>query len=308
MVKWGVTFDWRNAEVRSVIALCKKAEEACANEFWVPEAWSLEAFSVCGALLASTQKITVGTGVVNVFSRSAALIGMACATLSQFGEGRFALGLGVSAKRVVEDWHGIPFERPYSRLLDYLRVIRQVAHGKELSLQTKTPSRFRLFTQPVKELRVYLAALGEKSLKIAAKFFDGAIVTFYPFSKLDKALKILNGKELVAYYPVALTEDTSAIERIKRLITFYVCSMGDYYYSNLKTLGYENEVERMRSLYHSGKKDEAVNQAKELLDELSLIGSASQIAEKVKSVDFTPVFALDSPDTLQKIGAHLKDW
>lgn len=297
----GATFDWRGASLPAVARLAQAADELGFKVFWVPEAWGLEAFSTISHILTTTKKITVGSGIVNVYSRSAALIAMGAATISQLAPERFALGLGVSGRRLVEGWHGVVFEDPFGRLLEYLDVVKMVLGGGQVEYSGRhlRLSGFRLYTQPpAKPPKLFLAALGGKSLRLAAQRFDGAILAMYPASKLREAAATLAsaGKEAHYFVPVALKPEGAGVGDvgyIAKTIAFYVASMGDYYHRNLVRLGFAKEADAIRQMYRGGDREGAFREAHKLLGELALVGTPSEVAEKIRSMpkNVTPVLS-----------------
>src|SRR5256712_9780647 len=108
------------------VELAQHAEALGFESVWMPEAYGTDAVSILGALAARTERIGLGTGIVNVFSRTPALLAQTAVTLDQLSGGRFSLGLGTSGHQVVEGWHGVPFERPLRRMRETVEVIRQV--------------------------------------------------------------------------------------------------------------------------------------------------------------------------------------
>ncbi|MDG6999762.1 MAG: LLM class flavin-dependent oxidoreductase, partial [Nitrososphaerota archaeon] len=181
----GVTVSWQGATVPCVRSVALSAEELGFEYLWVPEAWGLDATTTIAHLLTVTSSIKIGTGILNVYSRSAALIGMTCATLEQISPGRILLGLGTSGKSLVEDWHGVQFARSLQRTKEYVEVIRKVATGEKVEFEGELLrlARFRLYTKPCSPPPIFLGAIGEKNLKLAGKISDGAIVATYPLSK-----------------------------------------------------------------------------------------------------------------------------
>jgi alkanesulfonate monooxygenase SsuD/methylene tetrahydromethanopterin reductase-like flavin-dependent oxidoreductase (luciferase family) len=300
-----------------VETLAKTADRLGFGHMWLPEAWGLETFSLTAHLLGATKKIELGSAVLNVYSRSAALIGMGCSTLNQICPNRFTLGLGSSAKALIENWHSVPFTEPLRRTKEYVDVIRRVVSGERVDYAGKKLclNGFRLFTTPIKtKLKILLGALSDKNLSLAAQVGDGAIVTLYPMSQLDHAVDVLknkavNGesKELLAFYPLFTTDSVSneslVKAQLKKYVCFYVASMGDYYARNLASLGYWKQVEKIRTLYQAGNRSEAVEAVDdELLSELTLVGSTSRVAETVLSLirRVTPIFALNVKDEREK--------
>src|ERR671925_553852 len=109
-----------------VLKLTTRAEALDFDSVWAPEAWGTDAISILGALAARTQRIRLGTGIVNVFSRTPALLAQTAATLDMISGGRFILGLGTSGHQVVTSWHGMPFDRPLLRMRETVSIVRQV--------------------------------------------------------------------------------------------------------------------------------------------------------------------------------------
>jgi alkanesulfonate monooxygenase SsuD/methylene tetrahydromethanopterin reductase-like flavin-dependent oxidoreductase (luciferase family) len=195
-------------------------------------------------------------------------------------------------------------------VVEYLEVIRKTASGERVDYAGKhlNLGGFRLFTQPLtKPLEVYLAALGDRSLKLAAEHFDGSILTMYPASKLNHALNITTSlnpnKRVYLFQPVALNTINNTPEgmrQIVRTIVFYVASMGDYYHRNLSRLGFESVVEKIRVEYGAGRRDEAIKAAEPLVDELALVGAPREVAEKLEAYpkQVTPVlmFKAENPE------------
>jgi alkanesulfonate monooxygenase SsuD/methylene tetrahydromethanopterin reductase-like flavin-dependent oxidoreductase (luciferase family) len=312
---FGVTVDWRGATIDGLTSISLQADYSGCGYLWVPEAWGLEAFSTLGRLLSITKRIRIGTGVANIFSRTAGTIGMACATLNQIAPGRFLLGLGISGRGLVESFHGVKFETPFERMQEYVDVIRKVESGEPVDYNGKILklSKFRLFAEPVKPpVPLYLGAMGEKNLNLAGKIADGAIVTCYPLSKLGQCLDAVNQsdpskkKKIFAFIHLRLVnnerEEAVAKLEVARFVSFYVASMGEYYAQNLRRLGFEKEVNEIRAAASSGGTSEAAKVISEdFLQEFSLIGRPAEILARVTSIpdNAHPVFVLDATSTRQ---------
>ena len=274
----------------------------------MPEAWGLEAFSTVGRLISITKRIRVGTGVVNIYSRTAGTLGMGCATMNQIAPGRFLLGLGISGKGLVESFHGMKFERPFKRMKEYVECIRKIQSGQPVDYEGEILklSRFRLFTTPVEPpVPVYLGAMGEKNLAFAGKIGDGAIVTCFPISKLPQCSDSVNQsdpskkKKVFAFIHMRLPanerEEAAAKLEVAKFVSFYVASMGKYYAENLTRLGFRKEVETIKSASSSGGTSEAVKVISEdFLNEFCLIGRPTQVIERLASIpeNIHPIFVL----------------
>src|SRR5215467_6279837 len=126
---------------------CVRAADACGyDSFWMPEVWEHESFSILTQIAMRTERIGLGTGVINVFSRSPALIAMSAATLDEISGGRFRLGLGTSGARVIEDFHGASYAKPLSRLKETIEIVRMLLRGEQADFAGENfrLSRFKL--------------------------------------------------------------------------------------------------------------------------------------------------------------------
>jgi F420-dependent oxidoreductase-like protein len=101
-------------------------EKAGLDIVWVAEAYSFDAISQVGFLAAKTERIQIGTGIVNVYSRTAALMAMTAAGCDYVSDGRFILGLGASDPQVIEGFHGMPYDKPMLRIKEYIQACRQI--------------------------------------------------------------------------------------------------------------------------------------------------------------------------------------
>ncbi|MCS6925718.1 MAG: LLM class flavin-dependent oxidoreductase [Candidatus Binatia bacterium] len=159
------------------------AEEAGFESLWVTERYfHEETFSLLGFLAAATQRLKLGVGVVNPYTRNPALVAMASATLDRLSGGRFLLGLGRSEKSVIQDKLGIPYGKARATLEETVVTIRRLLAGERV---TSSSGHFRLNgarlallpMQP--RLPIYLAAIGTKGLRLAGAMADGVLLNAY---------------------------------------------------------------------------------------------------------------------------------
>ena len=129
----GLLAFWKNYDRKLYLRAAQLADELGYDSFWVPEAWGYEVFSLLTEMALTTKRIKLGTGIANVFSRSPGLLAMSAATLDEISEGRFILGIGTSGARVIEGFHGRPFEKPLTQTRDVIRVVRTLLSGGKLS-------------------------------------------------------------------------------------------------------------------------------------------------------------------------------
>jgi alkanesulfonate monooxygenase SsuD/methylene tetrahydromethanopterin reductase-like flavin-dependent oxidoreductase (luciferase family) len=120
----GVLAFWKNYDRKLYLKAAILADELGYDSFWIPEAWGYEIFSLLTEMAIHTKRIKLGTGIVNVFSRSPSLIAMNAATVDEISDGRLILGIGTSGKRVIEGFHGREFDKPLSQWKDVVKVTR----------------------------------------------------------------------------------------------------------------------------------------------------------------------------------------
>src|SRR5919206_3087080 len=170
-----------------VAKLVRDLESAGVEVVLVPEAYSMDAVSRVGYLAAKTERITIGTGILNVFSRTPTAIAQTAAGCDYVSGGRFLLGLGTSGPQVIEGFHGIPYEAPRSRTLDCIEVVRKVLRRDVLEYEGRTITiplppgagtglgrPLKLIETPVRpSVPIWWAAMLDRSVESAARVADG---------------------------------------------------------------------------------------------------------------------------------------
>ncbi len=193
-------------KVAEIVTFVVEAERLGLDVCWVAEAWGSDAPSALGYLAARTSRVLLGSGVLQVGTRSPVMVAQTAITLSNLSGGRFLLGLGASGPQVIEGLHGISFSRPLARISETVDIVRQVFAGGKVSysgkeFQLPRPDGeavpMRLSTRPEHSIPVYLAALSPAMLKLTGRIADGWLGTsFVPegageayFFHLDEGLQ-----------------------------------------------------------------------------------------------------------------------
>jgi alkanesulfonate monooxygenase SsuD/methylene tetrahydromethanopterin reductase-like flavin-dependent oxidoreductase (luciferase family) len=251
---------WKNYDRNLYVRAAQLADELGYDSFWLPEAWGYEIFSLLTELAVKTKRIKLGTGIINVFSRSPGLIAMSAATVDEISGGRLILGIGTSGKRVIEGFHGRPFEKPLSQVKEVVRVTRTLLSGGKLS-DGGDLRPFRLEMKPLRpDVPIYVAALKQKAIEQIGEIADGWIPTFWPYDKLSE------GKQWIATGAARAGRDASKIvtapftsalpiggdagtNMAKQIISFYIGGMGDYYIELLTRHGFGEECAKIAALY-----------------------------------------------------------
>ena len=180
----GLLAFWKDYDREMYLKAAILADELGYDSFWLPEAWGYEVFSLLTEMALHTKRIKLGTGIINVFSRSPGLIAIHAATLDEISEGRFILGIGTSGVRVIEGFHGREFNKPLTQVRDVIRVVRALLAGKKLSSAGAKLADYRPFELAMEPIRstipIYVAALKENSIRSIGEMADGWIPTFWP--------------------------------------------------------------------------------------------------------------------------------
>src|SRR5919202_6310513 len=115
--------------------LCAKLADKQANvdSLWIPESWGRESFSTLGAVSQITKKVRLGTSIVNIYSRTPATVAMGAITLDMLSNNRTIIGLGASTAAIVENWHGLQFRKPASRMKEYIHCLRLINSGEKVN-------------------------------------------------------------------------------------------------------------------------------------------------------------------------------
>jgi F420-dependent oxidoreductase-like protein len=293
-------------------------ERAGLDIVWVAEAYSFDAISQMGYLAAKTDHIQIGSGIVNVYSRTPALMAMTFAGLDYVSDGRIICGLGASGPQVVEGFHGVPYEKPMQRIKEYIEVCRKVWRREVLTYEGQTVQiplpegqgtglgrPLKLINHPVRaNIPIWWASLMGLSVAATAELADGWLPIMFIPERADrvwgddlrkglaKRSPELGPLEISAGGIVAIGEDLvgDKADRIRDLArpttALYVGGMGargkNFYNDVARRYGFVDEAVEIQDLYLDGKKDEAAAKVPaEWLEKSSLVGPASYIKERV---------------------------
>jgi F420-dependent oxidoreductase-like protein len=317
-----------------LFALVQEAERLGFDSVWVAEAWGTDAVSVLGWLAAKTERIKLGSAIMQIPGRTPGNAAMTAATLDLLSGGRFLLGLGTSGPQVVEGWHGQPWGKPLTRTREYVEIVRAalrrdvVEHeGEHYRIPWDGPGAtglgkpLKLMMRPLRaDIPIYLAALGPKNVALAAEIADGWLPIFVAPERFDEAFgpslaAAPSDFEIAATASVLVGDDVAALrDALRPHVALYVGGMGakgrNFYNSLVRRYGWDEEAERIQELYLSGKQREAIAAVPdELVDAVSLVGPKERIAERLEAWRETPVTTLvlgtTQPEALQTLAELL---
>ena len=175
------------------VARVQQLEQAGLDLVWVPEAYSFDAISQVGYLAAKTERLEIGTGIINVFSRTATAVAQTAAGCDHVSDGRFVLGLGASGPQVIEGFHGVPYEHPMPRIREYIEVCRMTLRREPVVYDgvavhiplpagegTGLGKPLKLINHPKRaDVPIFWASLMGKSVTNTARHANGWLPVFF---------------------------------------------------------------------------------------------------------------------------------
>ncbi|GGO37029.1 LLM class F420-dependent oxidoreductase [Streptomyces lasiicapitis] len=284
-------------------------ERAGLDAVWVAEAYGFDSPTIMGYLAARTEHMKIGAGILNVYSRTPALIAQTAAGLDAISGGRAIMGLGASGPQVVEGWHGKAYDKPLGRTREAIELTRRILRREVIDHHgiTDMPrpgglgKPLKILTKPVRaEVPLYVASLGPANVTMTAEIADGWLPTLFLPEKAHEVWgkplaegrarrdPALGPLQVVAGGLLAIGDDAAAARDLARpQIALYVGGMGavgkNFYNDLAVAYGYEQEAARIQELYLAGRKKEAEAAVPDEFCELmSLCGPASYVRERVE--------------------------
>jgi alkanesulfonate monooxygenase SsuD/methylene tetrahydromethanopterin reductase-like flavin-dependent oxidoreductase (luciferase family) len=267
-----------------VVQLAARAEVLGYDAFLLAEGWGHDAPVLLGTIAARTDRIRLGTGVLNVWGRSPAGIAMLASSLDAVSGGRFVLGLGAGSPQLAEGLHDQRFHAPVARLESVTREVRALLAGERMTPSLADGHRpLRLAVEPRPGIPVHLAGLGPRAVRLAGELADAWYPFLMPRSGLRDGVKILHEGAIRADrpmplvspgVPVAVAEDAATARAVATWwVLTYLTRMGPIYPRTLRTLGFGEAVDAVLAAPDPGHA-EVLPGAEVLLDELLISGDA----------------------------------
>ena len=289
------------------VEFVQRCEAVGATSVWVPEAWGYDALTPLAHLAASTSTIRLATGIVQVGSRSPAMLAMQAMSVQALSGGRLQLGLGVSGPRIMRDWHGVEFRKPTQTLRETIEIVRTIAagerlvhHGEIYDLPADDGRGIRSMSPPVEPIPIYLAALGPMSLALTGELADGwlgnafmpehAAVFLDPIGDAARrAGRDPADLDLVMPVAVEFTDDPEeAARRHADGYAFTIGAMGppgrNFYNDAFTRQGFGDDVAAVYELWQTGDRAAAAERVPiELGSKTNLLGSEADIRRRVRA-------------------------
>ena len=278
-----------------LVEVARRAEALGYDTLWVGETWGHDAFSVLTRLAHHTSRVKLGSSVISIFSRSPGMLAQGIATLDEISEGRAILGLGPSSRNLVEGWHGVPFDRPISRIRELIPLLRLILSGERVDFEGEfyRMQGLRLaFRPPREQIPIYLAALSPRHLELTGELADGWLPTFFAPSRLEVlqthiergAATAGRGLDAITFAPWMLTcasgDPEAARTLARRHVAFFVAAYGDAYQKLVRRYGFEEEVDRLQELWKTDRKRLTSGVSDALLDAVAITGTPEACRER----------------------------
>jgi F420-dependent oxidoreductase-like protein len=314
-LKLGVnTGYWAGGPPPGVTEVVGEADRLGVDSIWTAEAYGSDCLTPLAWWGASTNKVKLGTAIVQMSARQPAATAMAAMTMDHLSGGRFILGLGVSGPQVVEGWYGMSFAKPLARTREYIGILREiwarkgplVFEGEHYRLPlpdgTGLGKPLKSSIHPLREdIPIYLGAEGPKNVAMCAELCDGWLAMLFSPTHpeiheqaLEEGFARPGARcskdefEVAATVPLIVSDDIEgAVDALRPFYALYFGGMGakgTNFHANVAIrMGYEREIDEIQELYLGGKKDEAgAKVPRRLIEEMSLVGPADKIRDDLQ--------------------------
>jgi F420-dependent oxidoreductase-like protein len=296
------------------VALAQEADRLGFHSVWTSEAYGTDAVTPMAWIAATTERVAVGSAIMQMPARSPAATATTVATLDLLSGGRVLLGLGTSGPQVAEGWHGQAWGKPLARTREYVEIVRAILrreaplehHGEHYDIPYSGPGAtglgkpLRIIVRPLRaEVPVYLAAIGPRNVALAAEIADGWLPIFFSPERfapthaaaLEEGFARRGGRpagwDLAPLVPVVVGDDVQACRDVlKPLVALYVGGMGardrNFYARLAARYGFEAEAATIQDHYLAGRKGDAAAAVPDaLVDEIALVGDRDRIAARL---------------------------
>jgi probable F420-dependent oxidoreductase len=275
-IRWGLTVPFAGVALADHAELLRRADAAGWDDLWTGETNGSDGFTPLVLAAAHTERMRLGTGIVNPFTRGPAVLAQHAAALADASRGRFVLGLGSSSNVIVERWNGVVFEKPLSKVREAVQALRPVLAGE------RGPGGFRLESAPGYEIPIVIAALRGRMLALAAELADGAFTNFLPLSGTGQVAGAFGApdKELVCRFFCVPQPEAEGMATAKFLFAAYATV--PVYTEFFRWLGWGERLDPMVQAWHDGDRAKALELVpEELVREIFVFGSPDEMRERL---------------------------
>jgi len=281
-------------DVRTCIECAQRAEGLEYESVWISETAGPDPFVLAAAVAQATSRIRIGIAVSPVYVRTPATIAAATSTVAQLAPGRFILGLGASSHAIVGRWHGVPFERPLTRVCETVETVRAMLRGQRVFYEGRSlrTHGFQLATLPAIPVPIYVGALRPAMLEIAGEVGDGVVVNLFPAEVLPRMLQHVaagarrkgkdpRGLEVVCRHLVLVTDDKKAArEALRAALVYYFAT--PVYNKFAAWYGFEREAAMIAEGFRRGDRElTRRGMSDRFVDSIAIFGSIEECRERI---------------------------
>jgi probable F420-dependent oxidoreductase len=277
-LRWGLTVPLTGVPLADHADLFRRIEDGGYDDVWTSETAGHDGFTPLAIAAAATERLRLATGVVNPFTRGPAVLAQHCAALADASGGRFVLGLGSSSNVIVEQWNGVPFEKPLTRMREAIEGLRPVLAGE------RGAGGFKLETPPAAPVPIVVAALRGKMLGLARELGDGAFTNFLPLSGTRQVAEAFGApdKELVCRFFCFPAPAEEALPAARRMLVAYATV--PVYTAFFRWLGWGERIDAMVGAWEAGDRRRAVELVPdELVREVFVFGDPDAQRERLRA-------------------------
>ncbi len=312
-MKLGLILGYSGAQLHMPMDMVLEAERLGFDSVWTAEAWGSDAVSPLAWIGARTERIRLGTAIMQLPGRSPSNTAMTAMTLDALSGGRMILGLGTSGPQVVEGWHGKPWFKTLTWMREYLTIVRQVfertAPLEYDGVHYQIPFRgegskglgkpLKSILHGRKDIPIYTGSMAPKGQALSGELADGCLLVCMNPERMDETTKHLREGftrrpaglrpadefDVAPNVAVILGDDLDACRApLKHMLALYVGGMGarskNFYNEYVRRVGFEEEAIRIQDLYLDGKKSAAAAAVPdEMVDAFNLVGPPERIRD-----------------------------
>ncbi len=300
-------YDGSNWE--DLVEVVRHADRIGVDYAWSAEAWGMETIAPLAYLAPLTERIKLGTGIMQISARTPAMTAMTALTMARLTNDRFCLGLGVSGPQVVEGLHGDAFAKPVGRLREYIAIVKKGLRGERVTADGDRyvlprpggeGKALRLSLPPKPDLPIYLATLGPKMLELTGELADGWLGTSFMAEAADHVLphieagakksgRSLKDLDLQINATIEISDDVDAlIAKYRPTAAFTLGAMGspktNFYNAAYSRAGWAEMAEKVQALWVAGDKPAAIAAVEaEFVLAANFVGTESMVVERIRA-------------------------
>jgi alkanesulfonate monooxygenase SsuD/methylene tetrahydromethanopterin reductase-like flavin-dependent oxidoreductase (luciferase family) len=284
--------------------LAARLESFGYDSVWTGELWGTDAFVRLANVANAVDDVALGTAIVNVFSRSPAVLAGAAAELDDVADGGVRLGIGASTPKAIEDLHGVEYDRPVRRIHETAELVRAFTAGEGRVDYDGELFDVQDFPALDADVPIYTAALGPAARRATGRVADGWLPHNIPFEGLSDAFETVAetaeaaGRDpesitVAPYVPAAASEDPEeARSAVRGHLAYYVGS-GEGYRKAVAS-EFPEEADAVAEAWREGNRGDArAAVTDEMVDALGVAGTPETARERLD--DVTAVDAIDEP-------------